>query len=608
MTVAHDIHIEDGGDGGEPSSHLRASSPPPPPVPSDGIHFGRYVLRHKLASGGMASVHLAVTQGSAGFQKVFALKRMHPHLAQEPGFVAMFLDEARIAARIDHPNVCAVFDFGEVDGEHFMAMEFLMGEPYGKLLARLLRQPPVERDRARALVAHLIADACEGLHAAHELRSPEGEPLQVVHRDISPHNLVVTYAGVLKVVDFGVARAAQQFHQTTTGTVKGKFGYMAPEQMRGGDVDRRADVWSLGVVLWESLAGCSLFRRATQSETVLAVMDGRVPPLAEFDPGIDPELDAIVRRACATAPADRYPTARDLGRALRQWSSSRGGAPDAGEVADHVQRLFPHGVEEKRALVQRVLTESSRDGAPKAPANAAEPISHSTVVGRSGSEAMPDRPRWRVALPLLVAAALGAAGAVVFGSMHRGSDGPEGRAERSVDGVEGVAASPAAPAGADEGIHAEAEAPTEGEGGAETGAGFGTDDETGAPKGSATEDESGAEVEAADGSGHRPETGGKPDEEKETGTETESGAKPDEATRAGRTARAKPGMLNVAARGGWANVYVGRRRLGPTPGSYRLPAGRHVLQLRGADGSVKARVPVRVRPGKVSRITVDLKR
>ncbi|MFW6051703.1 MAG: serine/threonine-protein kinase, partial [Myxococcota bacterium] len=378
--------------------------------------FGRYELRHLLASGGMASVHLAVTAGSAGFQKVLAVKRMHPHLAHQPAFVEMFLDEARIASHVDHPNVCAVLDFGDVGGEHFMAMELLIGEPYGKLLARLFKRPAEERMRARRLLAHLLADACEGAHAAHELRSPEGEPLHVVHRDISPHNLVVTYNGVIKVVDFGVARAAQRFHQTTTGTVKGKFGYMAPEQMRGQPVDRRADVWSLGVVLWESLAGCSLFRRATQSETVLAVMNGRVPSLTALDPSIDPALDAIARRALAMDPADRYPTARAMGRALRAWAAQHGGLADAGELAAWMRHLFPGGLEARQQLVRRALARPLPGAPAPAVAGGDPPPSHSTVVGRqpSSPDAARARNRGSLVWPLLGAAVLGAAAAFVL--------------------------------------------------------------------------------------------------------------------------------------------------------------------------------------------------
>lgn len=194
----------------------------------------------------MASVWVARTTGDGGFVHVCAVKRVHPHLAKQKQFVDMFLDEARIAARIQHPNVCRVFDFGLVEGVPYLAMEYLAGVSFSAVLACLSREPHPNRLVATCA---LVSEAAAGLHAAHELLDPNGAPLDVVHRDISPQNLFLTFDGVVKVVDFGIASARDKVHETQTGEVKGKFAYMAPEQMRGGRVDRRADVWSLGVVL-----------------------------------------------------------------------------------------------------------------------------------------------------------------------------------------------------------------------------------------------------------------------------------------------------------------------------------------------------------------------
>jgi serine/threonine-protein kinase len=235
----------------EPSGAPRRAAPE---------RIGRYELCFELASGGMASVYLARAEGSPGFEKLVALKRIHPHLADERGYVEMFLDEARIASRITHANVCSVFDFGESDGEYFIAMEYLVGEP----LSRVQRRVVVNAEQRTspllpARMARIIADACEGLHAAHELRDASGESLNVVHRDVSADNLFITYDGAAQVVDFGIAHARQRLHQTEAGQVKGTFPYMAPEQMTAAVVDRRVDVWALGAVLWELLALRRLF-------------------------------------------------------------------------------------------------------------------------------------------------------------------------------------------------------------------------------------------------------------------------------------------------------------------------------------------------------------
>lgn len=568
-----------------------------PAAPSMPTRVGRYELRHPLGTGGMASVHLAVARTDAGHQEAYALKRMHPHLAQIRSYAAMFVDEARIASRIAHPNVCAVVDFGADGGEHFLAMELLLGEHFGKLIARLRRLPQADGATARRLLVSLIADACEGVHAAHELQAPDGTPMHVVHRDISPHNLLVTYDGRMKVLDFGVARAVGQQHRTVTGEVKGKFSYMAPEQMRGEALDRRADVWALGVVLWEALAMRPLFRRATQSETVLAVLAAEVPSLSECVPGIGADLEAIVCRALTADPTRRYPTARALARDLRAWSSTQGAVPHAGHVARWMAALFPEEHAAKQRLVQDVIR-APAEGAVHHVAEAPTMESRSTpsasmVVerrgrppGADGDGASAPRRGWAGWLWAPVALAAVAGIALVVAAVQprvvlsanpvaeRADEAPETTPTRAVGAASvGAEASmgPSAPAAVappspmsapDEDRSAEAR---------------------GAPAGSAT----------ADG----PSQGE---------VETPSAAKPTRVTAPSRRRSRGTGQVNVAVRGGWAHVYVGRRRLGPTPGTYRLPAGRHVLRLRGDDGRVLARVPVRIDAGDTAQVAVAL--
>lgn len=316
--------------------------------------FGPYVLRTTLASGGMGSVHLATTVAD-GEMRVVAVKRLHPHLAGDASFAAMFLDEARIQARISHPNVCSVLGFGSVEGVQYLTLEYLRGEPLRDVLAKRNELPLAEQPRIDRILVQLVADACDGLHAAHELRDDEGRSLEVVHRDVSPHNLVVTYDGVLKIIDFGVARAAERAHHTRTGTVKGKFAYMAPEQMRGAIVDRRADVWGLGVILWESLVGRPLFRKWSDGETVLAVMSQPIPNVRELRPDVSETRAAIVAGALSRDRDARPPTARALGEALRRWLAATGAAVSSEEIAAFLRTVFAERYALKSQNVERLL-------------------------------------------------------------------------------------------------------------------------------------------------------------------------------------------------------------------------------------------------------------
>jgi len=309
---------------------------------------GGHRLAYRLATGGMATIFLAFPEGAQDAEQAVALKQIHPHLASQRAFVEMFLDEARIAARIDHANVARVLDYGAADGTYFLTMELLYGRPLSAV-AKQLRGASVQRRASFA--AYVVAAAAEGLHAAHELRDDDGRPLEVVHRDVSPHNLFVTYDGRVKVVDFGIARARGQLHHTETGTVKGKFAYMAPEQMLGAPVDRRADVWSLGVVLFELVTGRRLFRRSNETETVLAVSTHERVPLEQLPDDLPLPVVAVIDRALSPQPSDRYPSARALGEALRAAVAEVPEPFGADELTAWMDALFPgaHAEERERA-------------------------------------------------------------------------------------------------------------------------------------------------------------------------------------------------------------------------------------------------------------------
>lgn len=334
--------------------------------------IGRYRLCFELAFGGMASVYLARAQGSPGFEKLVALKRIHPHLLSETSYVEMFLDEARIASRITHPNVCSVFDFGEAGGEYFIAMEYLVGEPLSRVHRRVIadvdeRSSPL----LPARMAHIIAQACEGLHAAHELRDAGGESLCVVHRDVSAQNLFVTYDGTTQVVDFGIAHASQRMHHTEAGQVKGTFPYMAPEQMTAAPVDRRVDVWALGAVLWELLTLRRLFWRDTDVNTMYAVLSSEIKRPSEYNPDVSKELDEVVLKALQRNPNGRWQTARDMGTALRRAVAQREDPLGPAEIAEWMSGLFPDGEARKRHVMEIART-SDAWGTVEAPRRSAE--------------------------------------------------------------------------------------------------------------------------------------------------------------------------------------------------------------------------------------------
>src|SRR5690606_8557485 len=233
----------------------------------------------------------------------------------------------------------------EGDGNYFLTMPFILGESLNRVIGTAARLPPGPvADLLPLVAARLVADACEGLHAAHELRDEQGNPRDVVHRDVSPHNLMVGYDGVVRVLDFGVASARDRHYQTTTGEVKGKFAYLAPEQIEAQKVDRRADIWALGVVLWEAVTARRLFARESMAATIRAVTTMPIPSIRQLRPNAPAALDAVVQKALARDPAERYPTARAMGRDLAQVLAREERFVGPADVAEWMVELFPEGL------------------------------------------------------------------------------------------------------------------------------------------------------------------------------------------------------------------------------------------------------------------------
>jgi serine/threonine-protein kinase len=281
--------------------------------PAAALVVGRYALYGKIASGGMATVYFGRMLGAAGFTRTVAIKRLHPHLAEEPDFVSMMIDEARLVARVQHPNVAQTLDVVAEGGELLIVMEYVAGES----LARLLRAESVRHRLVPPPIASAVMSGMlQGLHAAHSAKSDRGVALGIVHRDISPHNVIVGVDGLARVIDFGVAKAAGRIQTTRAGVVKGKLPYMAPEQLAGQDTSRLADIYAAGVVLWEMLTGRRMFKADDDATLLSQVLAGPQDRPRRWVPGLPPALDAVVMRALARDPAARFPTARDMADAL----------------------------------------------------------------------------------------------------------------------------------------------------------------------------------------------------------------------------------------------------------------------------------------------------
>ena len=280
----------------------------------------RYRVIKRLEAGGMAEVYLGEASSVEGFKKRVAIKRVLPHLAQNDNFIQMFLDEARLSARLSHANIVSVFDISARDDTYFLIMEFVDGANLKRILDSIQRRG---QTFPLAQAVYVCAEACRGLSYAHELHDENGRPLGIVHRDISPPNIMITKRGEVKVADFGLAKAGTQLSQTDPGVVKGKFSYLSPEAALGKEVDSRADLFSLGIVLWEMLAGRRLFLGETDYATVKLIQQANIPRLAPLNNQVDEAFEEIILKALTREPEDRYQTAQEFGDALTGYLFTR---------------------------------------------------------------------------------------------------------------------------------------------------------------------------------------------------------------------------------------------------------------------------------------------
>lgn len=309
--------------------------------------FGNYTLIKKLATGGMAEIWLARQRGLAGFQRFIVIKKILSHLSEQKTFKDMFLDEARTSAQLNHPNIVQIYDLGNEQGAYYIAMEFIAGENLAAIAWRGMKRgkpfPP-------PFAARVIADACKALHYAHHLKGANGQPLEIVHRDISPQNILVTYEGEVKVVDFGIAKAATKSEHTKTGMLKGKFSYMSPEQCLGAPVDMRSDVFALGILLYELCTGKRLFKHESELMILDMITKRSVVPPSSVAPGITPGLEDIILRALEKDTSVRFQTAQEMQIALEEYLRSEGHQSNNADIAAYMRELFADKIEEKRRL------------------------------------------------------------------------------------------------------------------------------------------------------------------------------------------------------------------------------------------------------------------
>jgi serine/threonine-protein kinase len=293
--------------------------------------IGRYEILARIGTGGMAEAFRAVARGPGGYRRELIIKSILPKLASDPEFVRLFIAEAKLLGMINHPNVVQVYDFGEQGGRHFLALEYLDGPCLEQILAFLER---TQQTMSVSLAAHIAREMCLGLSAAHRLCDSDGQPMHVVHSDATPSNVLTTTAGAVKLVDFGIARTGRRTGTTQSGTVQGKPSYLSPEQIRGGAVDARADLFTAGVVLYEMLTRDSPFEGVDALTSLYHVMEKDVPPPSRARAAVPPLLDAVVMRAMQKSPANRFQTAAEMADALAELAS------EDGDAREHVANLI----------------------------------------------------------------------------------------------------------------------------------------------------------------------------------------------------------------------------------------------------------------------------
>jgi len=353
------------------------------------VKFGKYLLLERISAGGMAEVFRAKAFGVAGFEKRFAIKKILPTISEDPEFVAMFIDEAKIASRLHHANICQIVEFGRVGRSYFQAMEYIPGcdlRNIRKTLKAQARLVPPE------VILHVIERVCDGLDYAHRKTDISGQPLGIVHRDISPQNILVSYEGAVKLIDFGIAKAKNRVAKTQAGQIKGKFAYLSPEQIMGQPIDGRTDIFALGTVLWELLAGRELFTGENEMDILRKIIRAEIPPLAQVNPTLPRELNALVMQALALSPEDRFETAADFMEEIQRLTFKLNMRLDTGDVHRFMATEFAQDIAKEEAKVRRYWDLSHEMRLPETTDEIDQGGKPQTIITFSGRRLMP-RPK-----------------------------------------------------------------------------------------------------------------------------------------------------------------------------------------------------------------------
>jgi serine/threonine protein kinase len=340
----------------------------------------RFELIAELAVGGMGAVYLARLSGAGGFQRLYAIKRLHDHLAKNDDFISMFLDEARLAARIHHPNVVPIVEIDTTAAGYYLVMEYIEGDTVWRLFNRAAKAGKSVPNRVALRIA---LDSLAGLHAAHELADDDGKPLEIVHRDVSPHNILVGVDGVSRITDFGIARAATRLAVTQSGQLKGKLAYMAPEQARSETVDRRADVFSMGICLWEMLARQRLFKSEFEADTLDRLLYNPIPTLTSVSASVPAEVEAVCMKALTRDPDKRFATAAEFADALEQAARPYDLVGGKREVSACVDQVLGSDLAERREAIRAWRVESD-------PGRAAASGSYAALPAATSSSSISD--------------------------------------------------------------------------------------------------------------------------------------------------------------------------------------------------------------------------
>jgi eukaryotic-like serine/threonine-protein kinase len=532
--------------------------------------IGGYAIKARIAQGGMAEVFLGLQQGPHGFERMVAVKRLLPQLEDEPGFAEMLVEEARIAACLQHPNICQIFHVGAEGGRHYIVMEYLSGKPLGQIWKRGAKRsmplPP-------ALGAYAVARAAEGLAYAHEKADLRGRPLSIVHRDVSPENIFVTYDGQVKVLDFGIAKAANRVSRTRTGVVRGKIAYMSPEQVRALSLDGRSDIFSLGIVLHEVLVGKALFQSENDLRTMREVLGAPIPPM----PGVSEAIREVAFAALERDRDRRLPTAREFARRLDAAVGRESPPPGAQSLAEYLGRIFEGEMAQEADLVRRIAR-----GEEVVVSDEAVPMADATAT-RPGGGTRPLSDSWRRLTHRSKRLAGGAAAIALIGAVAGGAWFALRPAASTTLPAEAQADPPALAVSAVPNA-----APSE----------------PAAPKLPVTPEPTPPAVPAV----RSPEPGVKKESLSAPVRHPRPHARGTRSPKQDPGATQGPAETTVAGTGRltldtfpWTEIFLGNRRLGTTPlFEVNVPAGHHRLHAVNSDSHVDRTIDVDIRPGETT--------